>query len=174
MDHTWAFTHLGLGGEAALAIYVVALVMAGVSDFRTLRIPNWLTGALALAFPIAALAAGQPVNWLSHVGAGLAVFAVAAVLFAFRLMGGGDVKLLGATALWVGFGQLLPFLMLVAFVGGIFALVCVLLRHPFVQTAILATLRRLPVFAYKNLPIPYGIPIAVAGVLIAPALPIFS
>ena len=174
MDHTWAFTHLGLGGEAALAIYVVALVMAGVSDFRTLRIPNWLTGALALAFPIAALAAGQPVNWLSHVGAGLAVFAVAAVLFAFRLMGGGDVKLLGATALWVGFGQLLPFLMLDAFVGGIFALVCVLLRHPFVQTAILATLRRLPVFAHKNLPIPYGIPIAVAGVLIAPALPIFS
>lgn len=174
MVHPWAFTHLGLGGKAALTVYVVALVMAGVSDFRTLRIPNWLTGALALAFPIAALAAGQPIDWLSHVGAGVAVFAVAAVLFAFRLMGGGDVKLLAATALWVGFGQLLPFLMLVALVGGVFALVCVLLRHPFVQMAILATLRRLPVFAHKNLPIPYGIPIAVAGVLIAPALPIFS
>ncbi|HYL32057.1 MAG TPA: prepilin peptidase [Stellaceae bacterium] len=174
MVHPWAFTHLGLGGKAALAVYVVALVMAGVSDFRTLRIPNWLTGALALAFPIATLATGQSIDWLSHVGAGLAVFAAAAVLFAFRLMGGGDVKLLAATALWVGFGQLLPFLTLVALVGGVFALICILLRHPFVQTAILATLRRLPVFAHKNLPIPYGIPIAVAGVLIAPALPIFS
>lgn len=174
MDHPWAFAHLGLGGEAALAVYVIALVMAGVSDFRTLRIPNWLTGALALAFPIAVLISGQPVDWLSHVGAGAAVFAVAAVLFALRLMGGGDVKLLAATALWVGLGQLLPFLVLVALVGGVFALVCVMLRHPFVQTAILATLRRLPVFAHKNLPIPYGIPIAVAGVLMAPMLPIFS
>ncbi|MGH7248073.1 MAG: A24 family peptidase, partial [Pseudomonadota bacterium] len=130
MDHPWAFTHLGFGGEAALAVYVIALVMAGVSDFRTLRIPNWLTGALALAFPIAALVAGQPVDWLSHVGASVAVFTVAAVLFAFRLMGGGDVKLLAATALWVGLGQLLPFLVLVAFVGGVFALICVMLRHP--------------------------------------------
>lgn len=169
MDHPWAFAHLGLGSEAALAVYV----MAGVSDFRTLRIPNWLTGALALAFPLAALVAGQSVDWLSHVGAGVAVFAVAAVLFALRLMG-GDVKLLAATALWVGLGQLLPFLMLVALVGGVFALVCVVLRHPFVQTAILATLRRLPVFAHKDLPIPYGIPIAVAGVLMVPTLPIFS
>ena len=174
MAHFWTFTHLGWGGETALAVYVVPLVMAAVSDFRTLRIPNWLTGALALAFPLGALAAGQPVDWLSHVGAGLAVFAVAALLFALRLMGGGDVKLLAATALWVGLGQLLPFLMLVALVGGAFAIVCLVLRHPLVQSAILATLRRLPVLAQKNLPIPYGIPIAVAGVLMAPALPIFG
>ncbi|MDE2229421.1 MAG: prepilin peptidase [Alphaproteobacteria bacterium] len=174
MDHPWALARLGLGGEAALAVYVVPLVMAGVSDFRTLRIPNWLTGALALAFPIGALAAGQPVDWLSHVVAGVAVFVVAAVLFALRLMGGGDVKLLAATALWIGLGQLLPFLVLVALVGGVFAIVCVVLRHPFVQATILATLRRLPAFAHKNLPIPYGIPIAVAGVLMAPMLPIFG
>jgi prepilin peptidase CpaA len=174
MDHPWSLLHLGLGGEAALAVYVVPLVMAGVSDFRTLRIPNWLTGTLALAFPLGALAAGQPIDWLSHIAAGFAVFTVGAALFAMRLMGGGDVKLLAATALWVGLAQLLPFLVLVALVGGVFAIGCVLLRHPLVQTTILATLRRLPVFAQKNLPIPYGIPIAIAGVLIAPMLPIFG
>lgn len=174
MDHSWAFSHLGWGGAAALAAYVVPLVMAGVSDFRTLRIPNWLTGALALAFPVAALAVGQPVDWMSHLGAGLAVFAIAAGLFALRLMGGGDVKLLAATALWIGLGQILPYLTLVALVGGVFAVGCVMLRHPLVQAAILATVRRLPVFADKHLPIPYGIPIAVAGVLMVPVLPIFS
>lgn len=174
MDHPWAFSHLGWGGEAALAVYVVLLVTAGISDFRTLRIPNWLTGALALAFPVSALAVGQPVDWLSHLGAGVAVFAVAAGLFALRLMGGGDVKLLAATAMWVGLGQLLPYLVLVALVGGVFAVGCVILRHPLVQAAILATVCRLPVFAHKQLPIPYGIPIAVAGVLMVPALPIFG
>jgi prepilin peptidase CpaA len=174
MEHTWSLAHLGLGGEAALAVYVVPLFVAGVCDFRTLRIPNWLTGAFALAFPLGALAAGQPIDWVSHIAAGLAVFAVGAALFAMRFLGGGDVKLLAATALWIGLAQLLPFLVLVALVGGVFAIGCVLLRHPLVQTTILATLRRLPVFAYKNLPIPYGIPIAIAGVLMVPMLPIFS
>ncbi len=174
MDHPWAFSHLGLGATTALAVYVVGLAAAAVSDFRTLRIPNWLTGLLALAFPVGALAAGHPIAWLPHVAAGLAVFAVATVLFALRLMGGGDVKLLAATALWIGLAQLLPFLVLVALVGGAFALVCMMLRHPLVQTAILATLHRLPIFAQKNLPIPYGIPIAIAGVLMAPTLSIFG
>jgi len=35
-------------------------------------------------------------------------------------------------------------------------------------------LRRLPAFADKKMPIPYGIPIAVAALLMAPVLPIFA
>jgi hypothetical protein len=31
-------------------------------------------------------------------------------------------------------------------------------------------LRRVPTFAQKNMPIPYGIPIAIAGILVAPSL----
>jgi prepilin peptidase CpaA len=174
MVHPEALLHLDFGGETALAVYVFALVMAGVADFRTLRIPNWLTAGLTLAFPVAALAAGQPVDWLSHLEAGAAVFAGSAALFAFGLMGGGDVKLLSATALWLGLGQVMPFLFMVALVGGAFALVCLALRHPLMQTTFLATLRRLPAFAQKKMPIPYGIPIAIAGLLMAPVLPILS
>jgi len=49
-----------------------------------------------------------------------------------------------------------------------------LLRHPLVQTTILTSLRRLPDFMQKKMPIPYGIPIAVAGLLMAPMLPVFG
>jgi hypothetical protein len=35
-------------------------------------------------------------------------------------------------------------------------------------------LRRLPDFMQKKMPIPYGIPIAVAGLLMAPMLPVFG
>jgi len=174
MVNPLAIFHLGLGGEVALAAYVFPLVMAGVTDFRSLRIPNWLTAGLALAFPLAALVAGQPVDWLSHLEAGAIVFAGSAVLFAFRIMGGGDVKLLSATALWLGLGQVMPFLFMVALVGGVFAIACLALRHPLVQTTILATMRRLPAFAQKKMPIPYGIPIAIAGLLMAPVLPILT
>jgi prepilin peptidase CpaA len=173
MDYQ-GLAHLAPGAEAALAIYIFPLVLAGVSDFRTLRIPNYLTAALALAFPLAVLLAGEKVDWLSHLEAGLIVFAGAAILFALRVMGGGDVKLLAATALWAGLGQVIPLLVLVALIGGVFAMAVLALRHPFVQTTILATLRRLPAFAQARMPIPYGIPIAVAGLLMVPALPIFA
>lgn len=174
MAHPLDLLHLGFGGETALAVYIFPLVLAAVSDFRTLRIPNYLTIALAAAFPLAVLAAGQPVDWLSHVEAELIVFAGGAVLFALGYMGGGDVKLLAATALWAGLGQVIPLLAMVAIVGGAFALAVLGLRHPLVQTAILASLRRLPDLAQKQMPIPYGIPIAIAGLLMAPMLPVFG
>jgi prepilin peptidase CpaA len=165
---------LSPGGEAALALYVFALVLAALSDLRRLRIPNWLTAGLAAAFPVAALMGGQEVHWLSHLLAGLAVFAGAAVLFACRVMGGGDVKLLAAVALWAGAGQVLPFLMLVALAGGAFAALVLVLRQPVVQGGILWAVGRLPGFMHGKMPIPYGVPIAAAGILMAPALPILG
>ena len=98
------------------------------------------------------------------------MFVAAALLFVFRIMGGGDVKLLAATALWTGVGQLAPFLLLVAVAGGVFAVVVLALRHPLVHVTLLAVLRRLPSFAQEKMPIPYGVPIAVAGILMAPSL----
>lgn len=163
-----------LTGELMLGVYVLALVLAAVSDFRSLRIPNWLTASLAAAFPPLALVAGHDVQWLSHFAAGLAVFAGAAVLFAAGVMGGGDVKLLGAVALWVGLGQVLSLLLLVALVGGVFALAVVLLRHPLAQAVVLRATRRLPEFMQRKMPIPYGIPIAIGGILMAPYLPLFG
>lgn len=160
----------GLGSEVALAVYVLPLMIAAVTDFHSLRIPNWLTGTMAMAFPVVALMAGHDVDWWSHLAAGVGVFAAAAVLFMFRVMGGGDVKLLAATALWTGVGQLAPFLMLVAIAGGVFALAIVGLRHPLVHATLLSVLRRLPSFAQERMPIPYGVPIAVAGILMAPSL----
>lgn len=158
-----------IGGEIALAAYVFLLVMAGLSDGSSLRIPNGLTALLASVFPVAALAFGHQVDWVSHLAAALAVFAGAAVLFALRLMGGGDVKLLAAVALWTGLGGLVPFLTLTAVIGGLMAVLQLLLRRPVAQAALLAVLHRLPAFAQRHSPIPYGIPIAAAGILMVPS-----
>jgi prepilin peptidase CpaA len=179
MESFWSALPASFAGEAVLAIYVSALAAAALSDLVSLRIPNWLTGALALAFPVAALLAahgvsGHRIDWLSHIEAGAAVFAGAAILFACRMLGGGDVKLLAAMALWSGLHLILPLLFLVAVIGGGFALVVLGLRQPLVQASLLAVLRRAPAFLYSRMPIPYGIPIAIAGILTAPHLPFLA
>ncbi|HVA14149.1 MAG TPA: prepilin peptidase [Stellaceae bacterium] len=179
MNSFWSTLPTSFAGEAVLAVYVFALVFAALSDLVSLRIPNWLTGALALAFPVAALiaehaVAGHSIDWLSHIEAGAAVLVGAAILFACRMLGGGDVKLLAAMALWSGLHLILPLLFLVALIGGVFALVVLGLRQPLVQASILATLRRAPAFIHSRMPIPYGIPIAIAGILTAPHLPFLA
>jgi prepilin peptidase CpaA len=174
MDETWGTLPATWAGQAVLAGFVFALVTAAVSDFVSLRIPNWLTGTLAAAFPAAALVMGHGVDWISHLEAGAAVFAGGAMLFACRMLGGGDVKLLAATAFWTGLHLVPDLLILVAFAGGIFAAIVLGLRHPLVHAALLQVLRRLPAFAQRKMPIPYGIPIAIAGILLAPRLPFFG
>jgi prepilin peptidase CpaA len=175
LPHAIDLFSVSVADMIAIPIYVFLLVMAALSDLCSLRIPNWLTGSLALAFPIVALLLlRHPVDWLSHLAAGFGVFAVAAALFFLRLIGGGDAKLLAATALWIGLGQIPSFLILVSLMGGVFALVVLLLRHPFTQTMLLATLRRLPTVTQRDMPVPYGVPIALAGILMIPALPLFG
>lgn len=179
MVSSWSSLPASFAGEAILAVYVFALVFAALSDLVSLRIPNWLTGALALGFPVAALIAGiglsgPGIDWISHIEAAAAVFAVGAMLFACRILGGGDVKLLAAMALWCGIHLLVPLIFLTAVIGGVFALIVLGLRHSLVQTAILAVLRRAPAFLHAKMPIPYGIPIAIAGVMLAPHLPFLA
>jgi len=159
-----------IGAEIALAAYVFPLVLAGLSDLCSLRIPNWLTATLAAAFPVVALLLGGEVDWLSHVAAGAAVFAGAAALFALRLMGGGDVKLLAAVALWIGLGRLLPFLAITALIGGVLALAVVLLRLPVVHVLLCRLAPRVAALAERKMAVPYGVPIAIAGLLMIPSL----
>lgn len=177
MELFWGTVPTSFADQVVLAVYVFALVFAALNDLVSLKIPNWLTGALALAFPVAALVAAHgfaDVDWLSHIEAGAAVFVGATILFACRLLGGGDVKLLAAMGLWCGLHLVVPLLLLVAIIGGVFAMVVLGLRQPLVQTSIIAVLRRVPMFLTSRMPIPYGIPIAIAGILTAPQLPFLA
>jgi prepilin peptidase CpaA len=107
----------------SITVFPVLMIVAGAGDALTLRIPNWLTaGAVFLFFPMAALT-GMPLVELSlHLAVGAALFAVGFMLFTAGLFGGGDAKLLAAAALWFGWPQLVPFLVLTVFAGGILAL----------------------------------------------------
>ncbi|MGX9854221.1 A24 family peptidase [Limimaricola variabilis] len=78
-----------------LPLILVAPLMAAMiwTDLRHMRIPNLLVGAVALVGLGCALAGLMP-DLGMRLMAGVAVFAVGLALFALRVMGGGDVKML--------------------------------------------------------------------------------
>jgi prepilin peptidase CpaA len=86
---------------APLALASGALTWAAVSDIRRYLIPNAAPIAIAAGYAAAALSR-PPAFAIGGCLTGAAVFAVGAAVFRRGGLGGGDVKLLAAIALWAG------------------------------------------------------------------------
>jgi len=107
----------------------VLLAAAAAADVASRRIPN------ALVLPIAA--GGLAAQWLAGgpAAAGLAVLVALGVLALLLLpwmsgkLGGGDVKLIAATAIWIGPSLVLPFLAFTAVAGAPVAYATRLVHH---------------------------------------------
>jgi prepilin peptidase CpaA len=100
------------------------MIIAAMTDVTSYRIPNWLTGLIAALFFPMALLTGMPLQEFGwHIAAGAILFVIGYALFAVRMFGGGDSKLMAAAGLWFGTAQTLPFLIMTAVAGGVLALV---------------------------------------------------
>ncbi len=154
----------------SLAAFAGLLIYAACSDIARLIIPNWVSIALTLVFPVAALAAGMaPLEIGMHVLFGAAVLAVGFFLFSANIIGGGDAKLLAATAVWTGFQSfLMPFLYWTVIAGGVMAFGLLAARQ-FVKAA-----ETNPSFLNHQLKkqngIPYGVAIMFGGLMAIPSL----
>lgn len=109
----------GLISYALLAALATALLVAAVTDLRRREIENWLNAAIALSAPLYWLAAGLDwVTVLFQIILAVLTFMAACALFALRQMGGGDVKLLTALALWFVPGSFVQLIVLMGVIGG--------------------------------------------------------
>ena len=134
-----------------IGLLAAALVAAAVGDWRSRTIPNWLNGAIALG--------AVPFWWASglslwpdvavQLGVALAVFTLFALAFHFGAMGGGDVKMVAALALWLPVGAVLKLLVIMSIAGGLLT-IAMLIPHRIAKSA-------------GQPEIPYGIAIAFAG-----------
>jgi prepilin peptidase CpaA len=136
----------------AVGVFVLLLLAAAAWDVTTYRIPNWL----CLLVAVAGLALTLPLDgaWLPRLASFAVVAPVVLVLYALKGMGGGDVKLLAATALWIPFPTLPTFILALAVAGGAQALVFIVLRRLRRTAAPSAAPRRR---------MPYALSIAAAG-----------
>lgn len=154
---------------AAYGLYVLALVAAAISDLARYEIPNSASVALVAGFALVTITLPLPAA-LAHLLAAGTVFAFAALLFALGVCGGGDVKLLGATALWMGWSHLPSFLLLMALAGAALALMLLALRRLTASRVVVTTgIRARRLFA-KEAGVPYGVAIAIAGLSMLPQL----
>lgn len=146
----------------------VQMVTVFFYDLTRYIIPNWLNLTVLLLFVPFALLMPEAVDWQMALAALGAVFAVGFALFAFKVMGAGDIKLLCALALWCGFGKpLLALLVYTALLGGVLAVGVYALRImlPAFLTKTKAEVK-IPRLLTHGEPIPYGLAISVSFLLL--------
>ena len=104
--------------------YLALLAVAAVQDAVSLRIANLITVSI-LAVAGIALAVSAPADWWQHLVSFAAVLLVGLLLFSRSWMGGGDVKLMAASALAFDLRGLLLFFVITTFAGGLLAMLFV-------------------------------------------------
>lgn len=136
-------------------LLIVLLLIAGWTDIRSRTIPNEVNLAIALLAIGWWFVCGLPF-WPGigiRIAVAIVVFVIFALMFALRMMGGGDVKMIAALALWLPFASLMTMLTVMALSGGIITLF-LLARHRWRPN--------------ENRPqVPYGIAIAIGGLWVS-------
>jgi prepilin peptidase CpaA len=149
---------LGIGLYASVAY----------SDLRTQRIPNELVAAIAALGLMRMFLVGELSMALYSLAAATALFVVASLLFWWGLVGGGDVKLAGASALLVGHHDLPGFLVVMSLSGALISLIIVAAHDSRLGAWLRPVPRLATTLAAEELPqmsVPYGVAIATAGIM---------
>jgi prepilin peptidase CpaA len=144
------------------------LIAAAISDVISLRIPNYLSIALVALFAAYAVMALPLADVLWHMLAGSVVLGVGIALFAFGLVGGGDIKLLAAVTLFVGWSLLLPLLFVIAMIGGVLAVLIVTLRVRGIMRLLTAMGLRGAIFESERAYVPYAVAIVAGWFIVGP------
>jgi len=148
------------GGNMTIISLYLIFVMLAVMYFDVTRfiIPNWLVGSLLLVYPIAIFMSPHAVDWQEGLIALGIMFALGYVVFAMKWMGGGDIKLITACALWVGLSNLMEFAFITALLGGVFAVALWGVRK--ILPLIFKEKKTWPRILREGEPAPYGVAIA--------------
>jgi prepilin peptidase CpaA len=154
---------------AVLACFAGLMLVAAFEDLRRLIIPNTLTLALCVLWPVYLLTAPSLYGALGALGCAVAVFLAGALCFSRGYLGGGDVKLLAVATLWAGPAGTPALLLLTGILGGLLAVF--LMMPPGAYIAALARVKLGPPDAPAggqglSAPIPYGVAIACAAIVV--------
>lgn len=159
-----------------LVTVLAASLIGAVTDVRTRRIPNWLVLALLIAGLVEHAVLSGWTGVLGDLALAGAVMLAGTVAFSFKLIGGGDVKLLAAAAGTLGYPAGITFVLLTLVCGGVLALVFAAFHGRLQQTFSNVRAAALPIFAgarparpQTGLAMPYALAIF-AGALCATAV----
>jgi len=142
------------------AILFLLLLLASLEDLWRLQIEDWLSAGIALGAFLALAVGGSTAGVWQNLLLFALVLGIGTLLFVRGWMGGGDVKLLAACALWFDLAQGWQMLVAVAIAGGLESLLVMSLR----MLRRSEGLRRRIVWLRKEEDLPYGVAIG-AGMI---------
>lgn len=110
-----------------LAMLAIALLHAAYTDIMRREIEDWLNAGIALTAPLFWWACGLALwpDIAVQLALGLGVFLFFAAMFALGAMGGGDVKLLGALALWFPWQVMAKVAIAMSLIGAVLTIIIV-------------------------------------------------
>ncbi|MEM6616539.1 MAG: prepilin peptidase [Pseudomonadota bacterium] len=152
-----------------LIVFPALMAIAASMDVLTMTISNKLSLALIAGFAVAALLVGLPLGDIGmHLLAGLVMLILGFTLFCCRFVGGGDAKFFAATALWIGWENLLTYMIVLSMIGGLWTVIILVWRN-----------QPLPLFLMNHGwidrlhqpkgDIPYGVALAAGGLIVYPS-----
>jgi prepilin peptidase CpaA len=149
------------------------LTMLALFDLHSRRLPNAaVAGFAALYFVDAALTKSTVASLATHAVAGALSLALAGLIFRFGWFGGGDVKLAAAVFLWAGPESWTVFV--IVSLCGLFVALTVLTAATMTRIPVLAAVvRRLDWIALSR-GVPYGVALALGGIVAVLLQPTFG
>ncbi len=153
-------------------VFAGTMLTAAAKDATSMTIPNWISLAVIAGFIIV-----TPFIWDSwsvlsqHLLVGLTFFAVGFAMFAFGWLGGGDAKLMAATALWWQWDDAALYVIYTTFLGGVLALLLVFGRK-YIPERLLTAQWAHHLFRDEK-KMPYGLALAGGALLTLPKSDIF-
>jgi prepilin peptidase CpaA len=166
--------HIAVVAHHGLILAFVALALwAAICDLRSYSIPNRISVYIVCAFggyALLGLMGGASVSAvLWHFALAGAVFGIGALLFAVGGLGGGDVKLLAASALWAGPSNVSLLLIVMGLAGALLSAAYLALpeRAPLAEGPVSADV---PLRVRLKRQVPYGVAIAAGCLAVAARL----
>ncbi|ODT07385.1 MAG: peptidase [Mesorhizobium sp. SCN 65-20] len=156
-------------------VFPFCMVYAAVSDVMSMtianRVPLLLLGVFVVVAPLTGMA------WAEigmHLAAGALMLTITFAMFAIGGMGGGDAKLIAATAVWMGLGfPLMQYLLVSASIGGTLTLAILAFRSSALSHVVGQNIF-LKNFTHHAGGVPYGIALGIGGLLTYPSSPMMT
>ena len=119
---------------SCLFVVVAYGAMAALSDFKGLRIPNMYSVIIFALFVVCYVllmlfGGALPFSTIaSHILGFVLVFLGSFALYAFKVWGAGDQKLISAFSIWMGFSAVPVFLVYTSIFGGLLGISALILK----------------------------------------------
>ncbi|MGB8842036.1 MAG: prepilin peptidase [Aliidongia sp.] len=150
-----------------LAVAIAIYMIVAAQDLRQRRVSNLLCVGIALLGVVrwAVLSEPAPAAWALL--AAITLFAIGIGLFALGWLGGGDVKLISATALLIGGPDTPRFLFIMSLIGSALALALLIhLKFERFNRVTSPTLTGPPPPTSDHAKVPYAVAVALAASIV--------